>query len=173
MNRYSIISVIAIIVIVIPISYGLWCIYSVEHLQLRTPNDQFSYFDFANHEKIRICNPTQFFVSFSGMEIEVYYLDDIKGVFKVESATLNPNSSKVLESDFTSESFSEAQYIFMHMDGEFKGDIPIRLNPNEMAVKITYQTKIIGIIPYQQTITQSAFDFTKMMNENSSCNNID
>ena len=171
MNRYSIISIIALIVIITPIAYGLWGIYSVEQLQLRTSNDKFSYFDLANYEKIRICNPTQFFVSFSGVQIDAYYQDDVKGVFGIESTTLNPNSSKVLDINFTSENFSEAQYIFMHMDGEFEGVMPIRLDPNQMTITTTYQTKIIGIIPYQQTITQSGFEFTQMMNEDTFCDN--
>ena len=169
MNRHSIISIIALIIIVIPVAYGLWGIYSVEQLQLRTSSDRFSYFDLANYEKIRICNPTPFFVSFSGVEIDVYYHEDVKGVFEIESTTLDPNSSKVFDINFTSENFSEAQYIFMHMDGEFEGVMPIRLDPNQMAITTTYQTKIIGMIPYQQTVTQSGFEFTQMMNENNSC----
>lgn len=169
MNKYSVISAIAIAVIMIPILYGIWGMYSIEQLQIRTEKDQFSYFDFANNEKIKICNPTSFFVTFSGLSIDVYYLNDIKGDFKMGPNTLDPNSSKILEMNFSSNSFSEAQYLFMHMDGQFDGEVPIRLNPNEMKVSTTFETKIIGVIPFEQTVTKSAFEFTQMMNEDISC----
>ena len=173
MNRYSIISVIAITIIVISILYGVWGIYSVEQLQLRTQNPQFSYFDFASYEKIRVCNPTSFFVSFSGIAIDVYYLKDLKGSFRIGPSTIDPHSSKIIDSDFSSENFSEAQYLFMHMDGQFDGEVPIRLNPEEMKVITTYESRIIGVIPYHQTHIQSGFEFTKMMNGEISCEKID
>jgi len=40
-------------------------------------------------------------------------------------------------------------------------------------VVTNFETKIIGVIPYQTTITQSASDFTSMMNEESSCEKTD
>ena len=169
MNKHSIITAIAIIVIIIPILYGVWGIYSVDQIQLRTPNEKFSYFDMANKEEIQMCNPMPFFVSFNGMKIETFYTEDIRGIFEAGPTTLEPNTSKISELNFSSDNFSESQYIFMHMDGQLGGEIPIRLDPNKMIVTTTYETRIIGVIPYQTTITQSAFDFTNMMNEKSSC----
>ncbi len=169
MNRYTIITAIAIIVIITPILYGVWGIYSVEKLQLRTPDSDFSYFDMSNYEKIQMCNPMPFFVGFNGLKIDFYYLNDIKGVFEIGPTTISPNTSEILDVNFSSEIFSEAQYLFMHMDGQFAGEIPFRLDPSKMEVVTTFETRIIGVIPYQNTITQSAFDFTNMMNEESSC----
>ncbi len=169
MNRYSIITAIAIIVIITPILYGVWGIYSVEKLQLRTPNSEFRYFDMSNYEKIQMCNPMPFFVGFNGLKIDFYYLNDIKGVFEIGPTTISPNTSEILDVNFSSDNFSEAQYLFMHMDGQFAGEIPFRLDPSKMEVVTTFETRIIGVIPYQNTITQSAFDFTNMMNEESSC----
>jgi len=173
MNKYSLITAIAITVIVGSVGFGIWGIYSVEQLQFGAEKMPFRYFDLANSEKIRVCNPTPFFVSFSGITIDIYYLDNLKGKFSLNSDTLNPNSSKILVADFHSESFSEAQYIFMHMDGEFSGDVPVRLDPNQMKISITYDTKIIGIIPYQQTVAHSAFEFSQMMNKETSCEDLD
>jgi len=169
MNKYSIITTIAIIVIITPILYGVWSVYSVEELQLRTPNSQFSYFDMSNYEEIEICNPMPFFVGFNGLNIESYYQNDIKGVFEIGPITISPNTSEIVDLSFSSDSFAEAQYLFMHMDGQFGGEIPIRLDPSQMVVVTNFETRIIGVIPYQNTITQSAFDFTNMMNEESSC----
>jgi len=173
MNKYSLITAIAIAAIVGCIAFGIWGVYSVEQLQFRAEKTPFRYFELSSSEKIRVCNPTPFFVSFSGISFDIYYLNDLKGTFSINPNTLNPNSSKILDSKFSSEGFSEAQYLFMHMDGEFSGDVPVRLNPNEMKIAITYDTKIIGIIPYQQTTIQSAFEFSQMMNKETSCENLD
>ncbi|MFZ8937947.1 MAG: thr operon leader peptide [Nitrosopumilaceae archaeon] len=169
MNKYSIITAVAIIVIAVPVLYGLWGIYAVGQIQLGSTNEEFSYFEMANNEEIKICNTTPFYVTFNGLMIEVYYQDDMKGVFEIAPATLDPNSSTISKINFSSESFSESQYLFMHMDGQFDGEVPIRLDPNEMVIVKNFDMRIIGIIPYQTTVTYSAFDFTNMMNENSLC----
>jgi hypothetical protein len=83
MNKYSIITAVAIIVIIIPVLYGVWSIFSVEQIQLRTPNEEFSYFEMASNEEIQICNPMPFFVSFNAIRIETFYTEDVKGVFEI------------------------------------------------------------------------------------------
>ncbi len=171
MNKYSLITTIAIVVIIIPILYGLWGIYSVEQLQMRTVNSEFSYFEMASYEKIEMCNPLPFFVSFNGIEIQVYNTNYLKGTFKIEPTTINPNTSQLMNIRFSSDNFSEAQSLFMHMDGQFSGEMPSRLDANQMIVVTDFETRIIGVIPYHSTITQSAFDFTQMMNEDSMCEN--
>lgn len=169
MNKYSIITAVAIIVIIIPVLYGVWSIFSVEQIQLRTPNEEFSYFEMASNEEIQICNPMPFFVSFNAIRIETFYTEDVKGVFEIGPTTLEPNTSQISELNFLSDNFSESQYLFMHMDGQFDGEVPVRLNPNKMVVNTTFETRIIGVIPYQTTLSQSGFDFTNMMNEDSLC----
>ncbi len=171
MNKYSIITTIAIIVIILPILYGVWGIYSVEKLQMGSPNSDFSYFDMSNYEKIEMCNPMPFFVSFNGLKIEFYYQNDIKGVFEIGPTTISPNTSEILGVNFSSDNYAEAQYLFMHMDGQFGGEIPTRLDPNKMSIVTNFETKIIGVIPYQNTITYSGLDFTNMMNKDSLCEN--
>lgn len=173
MDKYSIITIISIIMIIGSIMYGLWGIYSVEQLQLRTPNTEFRYFEMSNYEKMEMCNPMPFFVSFNALRIQTYYTNDLKGVFEIGQTTINPNTSEVIDIQFSAENFAESQYLFMHMDGEFTDDLPIRLDPSKMIVVTNFETKIIGIIPYQTTITQSGFEFTQMMNEDSSCERSD
>ncbi|HUU49040.1 MAG TPA: thr operon leader peptide [Nitrosopumilaceae archaeon] len=173
MDKYSIITLISIIVIIGSVSYGVWGIYSVEQLQLRTPNTEFRYFEMANYETMEMCNPMSFFTSFDALRIEAYYTNDLKGVFEIGSTTINPNTSKVIDIQFSSENFAESQYLFMHMDGQFEDELPIRLDPSKMIMVTNFETKIIGIIPYQSTITQSGLEFTKMMNEDSRCEESD
>ena len=171
MNKYSIITIISIIVIIIPIVYSLWGIYSVEQLQLRTPSTEFSYFEMSNYETMEMCNPLPFFVSFNSLRIDSYYTNDLKGVFEMGATTINPHTSELTDIQFTSENFAESQYLFMHMDGQFGGELPIRLDPSKMIMVTNFETRIIGIIPYQTTIIQSGFEFTQMMNEDSKCEN--
>lgn len=171
MNKYSIIAIIAIIVIVIPIVYGLWGIYSVGQLELRKTNVEFSYFEMSNSGKIQICNPMPFFVSFNGVKIESYYQNDLKGSFEIGPTTIQPKTSEIIDLQFTSENFAESQYLFMHMDGQFDGELPIRLDPNKMVMATIFETRIMGIIPYQTTILEPSFDFTQKMNSDSSCEN--
>ena len=173
MNKYSIITTIAIIVIVVPVLYGFWNVYSIEQIQIRTADEEFSYFDMANYERIKLCNPNPFFVTFNGLKIEALYRDDAKGTFAIGQHTLEPESSQILEVKFSSDSYSESQYLFMHMDGQFAGEVPMRVDPTEMILKTTYDTRIVGVIPYQTIVTQSGFDFTQMMNEDSLCENND
>jgi hypothetical protein len=169
MNKYSIITSIAIAVIIASVMYGIWGIFSVEQLQFSAEKMPFRYFELSSTEKIRVCNPTPFFVSFNGILFKVYYQGDLKGQFLIDSNTMSPYTSKILDTNFTSENFSEAQYLFMHMDGEFSGDVPIRLDPNQMIISLDYDSRIIGVIPYHQTVTISAFDFSQMMDKESSC----
>jgi len=86
---------------------------------------------------------------------------------------MDPKTSQVLDVNFSSENFSESQYLFMHMDGQFDGEIPIRLDTSQMAVVTEFETRIIGIIPYHNTIAQSGLEFTTMMNEDFSCERSD
>ena len=173
MNINSIVVIIAIIVIAIPIVYGIWSVFSVEQLQMGTVNDEFRYFELSNFGEIQICNPMPFFVSFNGLKISAYYANDLKGEFILESNTLEPKKSKVVKGNFYSESFAESQYFFLHMDWEFYDEGAVRIDPSQMEVLTNVDTTIIGIIPYQATTSQSGFDFIRMMNENLDCENTD
>lgn len=171
MNKHSIITIIAIIVIAIPVIYGIWNAISAENLELRSPGETFRYFDMASNEKIEICNPNPFLVTINGLKINVYYRNEIKGMFEVGPTTLGPQEDKLVEINFSSESLEEVQYLFMHMDSEFTGEQVIRIDPRPMEITTTFDTRIIGFIPYQPQITQSGFDFVQMMNEDTTCKN--
>lgn len=169
MNKYSVISVVAIIIIAATVLYGIWNVVSVSQLELRTTLDTFRYFEMANEEQLELCNPNPLYVTFNELRIDTYYREDIQGSWVMGAKTLNPGAAEVVEINFSSDSFSETQYLFMHMDGQFTGEQIIRVDPTEMTVKTTFDTRILGVIPYPVTITQSGFEFSQMMNEGSSC----
>ena len=170
MNKYSIITAIAIIIIVVPVLYGIWNIFSVEQIQLRSPGEKFRYFEMANSEQIELCNPNPFFISFNGLRIDAFYQEGLKGTWLLDSQTLDPETAEVFEIDFSSDTFSESQYLFMHMDGQFTGEQIIRIDPRQMMIEKTFDIRILGVIPYQTTEIISGFEFSQMMNEDSLCN---
>ena len=170
MNKHSIITIIAIIVIVTPFAYSGLSIVGVQQLEYRWDNPgEFTFFTMLNQGEMEFCNAIPFWITFQKFEISTFYQSDILGSFVVQPLTINPYSSVVQEGIFSSEEISESQHIFMTFDFMFNGG-NIRLDPNQFVILITADTPILGIIPYSSTTQMSGFEFDKMMNaEDLSC----
>ena len=166
MNKHTIIVIIASIVIVVPFAYSAWNIFILNNLEIRSSqHGQFSFFEISNNRAIEVCNPSPFYVSFDRLDISIFYQEDNKGTYSLPSSIISPSSLSIIEGTFRSESYSESQYTFLHMDSQFGGTVPIRLDPNQMIVATNIQTSILGLIPYSITNQYSAFDFYNIMNE--------
>jgi len=170
MNKHSIITAIAIIVIVIPFAYSGLSILGAQQLEYRWDNPgEFTFFTMLNQGEMEFCNTMPFWTSFQKFEIAIFYQSDHLGSFVVEPLTINPFSSVVQEGIFSTEERSESQHIFMTFDFMFNGG-NIRLDPNQFMILISTDTPILGIIPYSSTTQILGFDFDKMMNaEDLSC----
>ena len=171
MNKHTIITSIAIIVIVIPFAYSASSIVGVQQLEYRWDNPgEFSFFSMLNDGEVEFCNANPFWVGFERFEVSTFYQSELLGSFSVQPITINPYSSVIEEGIFMSEELSEAQHIFMTFDFEFNGG-NIRLDPNQFIITISADKTILGIIPYSTTTQMSGFEFDKRMNaENLSCN---
>jgi len=171
MNKHTIITSIAIIVIVIPFAYSASSIIGVQQLEYRWDNPgEFSFFSMLNDGEVEFCNANPFWVGFERFEVSTFYQSELLGTFSIQPITINPYSSVIEEGVFKSEEMSEAQHIFMTFDFEFNGG-NIRLDPNQFIITISADTPILGIIPYSTTTQMSGFEFDKRMNaENLSCN---
>ena len=170
MNKHSIITVIAITIIVIPFAYSGLSIVGMQQLEYRwdSPGD-FNFFTMSNSGKIEFCNTVPFWISFQSFEVATFYDAKHLGSFVVNPTTINPLSSTVQEGIFSSEELAAAQHNFMTLDFEFDGG-DIRLDPNKFMIVISADMPIIGIIPYTSTNQITGFDFDIMMNsENLSC----
>lgn len=170
MNKHTIITAIAIIVIIIPFAYSGGSIFGMQQLEYRwdSPGD-FSFFTMSNHGEMEFCNSMPFWISFQNFEIATFYDAKHIGSFVVNPLTIDPFSSDIQEGEFSSEELSAAQHIFMTLDFEFDGG-DIRLDPNKLIVIIQADTPILGIIPYTTTTQISGFDFDQIMNsEDLSC----
>ena len=164
MNKYSIITIIAIIAIIIPFAHSGLSIIGIDQLEYRWggPGD-FTFFTMSNHGEVEFCNKVPFWTSFQKFEVGTYYDDKYLGSFNVGPVTMNPSSSDIQKGVFSSEELAATQHIFMTLDFEFDGG-DIRLDPNRFAVLINTETSIIGIIPVSSTSQISGFDFDKIMN---------
>ena len=170
MNKHSIITVIAIVIIIIPIAHSGLSIVGTQQLEYRWDNPgEFTFFTMLNQGEMEFCNTMPFWITFQKFEISTFYQLEHLGSFVVKPSTIDPYSSVVQEGIFTSEGMSEAQHIFMTFDFMFNGG-NIRLDPNQFIITINTDTPILGIIPYSSTTQMSGFDLDKMMNsENLSC----
>jgi hypothetical protein len=171
MNKHSIITLIAIIVIIIPFAFSASSIVGVQQLEYRWDNPgEFTFFTMLNQGEIEFCNTIPFWISFQNFEVSAFYQKDQLGSFTVQPMSINPYSSVVKEGVFKSEEMSEAQHIFMTFDFMFNGG-NIRLDPNQFIIVVNTDIPIMGVIPYSITTQISGFEFDKMMNaENLSCN---
>ena len=164
MNKHSIITIIAIIVIILPFAHSGLSIIGMQQLEYRWDNPgQFSFFTMSNHGDVEFCNTMPFWISFEKLQVTTYYDETDIGSFSVDSLTINPFSSAVQKGLFSSEELSAAQHIFMTLDFEFDGG-DIRLDPNMLIVVIRADTPIIGIIPHSTTTHITGFDFDQIMN---------
>ena len=170
MNKYSKITLVAIIAIIIPFVYSILNIYAAEQLQFRWgEQNRFNYFELSNNGDVKFCNTLPYWTSFKKFEITTFYDLRNKGTFTMQPLVINPLSSAVQNGVFLSEGLNEAQYLFMQLDYEFNGG-EIRLDPNKMYIVVSIDTPIIGVIPYSTTMQYSGFDFNKIMNgENFNC----
>jgi len=171
MNKHSVITIIAIIVIVIPFAYAGLSIVGVGQLEYRWDNPgEFTFFTMLNQGEMEFCNTIPFWITFQKFEISTFYQSEHLGSFVVQPLTIKPYSSVVQEGIFSSQEISEAQHIFMTFDFMFNGG-NIRLDPNQFIILVSADTPILGIIPYTFTTQISGFEFDKMMNaEDLSCN---
>lgn len=170
MNKHTIITAMAMVVIIIPFVYSALSIVGVHQLEYRWDNPgQFSFFSMSNNGEIEFCNTMPFWISFEKLELATFYQSKHLGSFVVHPLTINPLSSTVQEGSFSSEEIVATQHIFMTFDFEFNGG-NIRLDPNQFIIVINANTPILGIIPYSSTTQISGFELHKIMNaEDLSC----
>ena len=170
MNKHTIITAIAIIVISIPLIYSGSSIVEAQQLEYRWDSPgEFTFFTMSNDGEVEFCNTLPFWTSFQKFEISSFYQSKQLGSFVVKPMEINPLSSTVQEGTFSSEELSAAQHIFMTFDFEFNGG-NIRLDPTKFIIVTSVDTPILGIIPYSTTNQISGFEFDEMMNaENLPC----
>jgi len=171
MNKYSVITVIAIIIIIIPFAYSGLNIIGSNQLEYKwNGTEGFSFFAMSNNGDLEFCNPMPFPTSFQKFQIISFYDAKNIGEFEISASTIESQSSTIQAGNFSTEEFQSTQHMFMTLDYEFDGGA-IRVDPNKFIVVVTIQTPIMGIIPYSHTTQISGFELDQIMNnEKLSCN---
>lgn len=164
MEKYTIISIVAISVLAVTVSFSVLNVLAAENLQFRGVDGSFSFFGLSEKGNIEVCNTLPFFATTDKFDISIYNDREIQGIFAFDEFTINPMSSSIINGEFSSESYAESTYLFFHYDGMFSGSTPMRLNPSKMIVVTEIQTPIIGVIPYSVTKQYSSLEFWDMMN---------
>lgn len=163
MNKHTVITAIAIAVIVAPFVYSGLNISAAEQLQYRWGNaEEFDFFSMSNSGGVEFCNPTPMWVDVKNFQVNLFYDIENLGALHVDSIRVDPVSSTLQYGSFVSDRFVEAQHVFMTLDYEFDGG-DIRLDPTKMYVQVTMNTPILGLIPYTASTQYTGFDFDKMM----------
>jgi hypothetical protein len=164
MNKYSAITFVAIIIIIIPFAYSGLNIIGANQLEYNwNSGDEFSFFEMSNNGEIEFCNPMPFPTIFQEFKIISFYDAKNIGEFKINSSMIESQSSSIQAGSFSTEEFQSTQHMFMTLDYEFNGGA-VRIDPNKFIVLVTIETPIIGIIPYSNTIQISGFELDQIMN---------
>ena len=104
MNKYSIITFIAIIIIITPFAYSGLNIIGSNQLEYKwNGTEEFSFFAMSNSGDIEFCNPMPFSTSFQKFQITSFY--DVKniGTYEIESTVIEPQSSIVKKGNFSTD----------------------------------------------------------------------
>jgi hypothetical protein len=165
MNKHTIVTLIAIIVIVVPFAYSGLNIYAAEQLKFRwSEPEKFDYLSMSNDGKMEFCNPLPYNVNFKNFQIITLYDSHNKGVFTVDSLNITPSASIIQNGIFSTDEYNVAKQLFMQMDFEFDGG-DISIDPSKMFVLVSINTPIIGVIPYSTTTEYTGFNFDKIMKD--------
>lgn len=165
MNKHSVITAVAIAVIVVPFALSGFNILGAQQLEYGWGQPgEFSFFALSNGGEMEFCNPVPFWTNYQKFEVLPFYAGNQLGVYTIDNLALNPTSAEVRHGTFRSDSFSAAQQIFMTFDFEFD-DGNMRLDPNQFTVIVSTSTPILGIIPYSTVTSISGFEFDQSMNQ--------
>jgi hypothetical protein len=171
MNKYSVITIIAILIIISPFAYSVINIIGAEQLQYKwNDSEKFSFFAMMNNGSIELCNPMPLSISFEKLQIGSFYNAKNIGTYEIMSTTIEPQSSIVAKGDFFTEEYQSTQRMFLTLDYEFDGG-EIRVDPNKFIIVVSIHTPIAGIIPYSHDLQISGFELDQIMkNQELSCN---
>ena len=171
MNKYTIITIIAILIIIAPFAYSGLNIIGAEQLQYKWNDlEEFSFFSMMNNGSMELCNPMPFSINFDKLQIGSFYNAKNIGTYEIMSTTIESQSSIVTNGNFFTEEYQSTQRLFLTLDYEFDGG-EIRVDPNKFIVIVSIHTPIAGIIPYSQDLQISGFELDQIMkNQELTCN---
>ena len=123
MNKYSVITIIAILIIITPFAYSGLNIIGAEQLQYKwSDSEKFSFFEMMNNGELELCNPMPFSTSFEKLQIGSFYNAKNIGTYEIMSTTIESQSSIVTNGNFFTEEYQSTQRMFLTLDQVFHLD---------------------------------------------------
>jgi hypothetical protein len=164
MNKHTIIVIIASIIIAGSLGFSFWNVFAAEQIQIKSVNDNFSFFDLMNNGRVLVCNPLPLDGNFKEIKISMVYNERSIGFLSYPQVFLDANSEETIVGRFVSENVKEFQYNALHFDGMYNGVIPSRIDTQNMLIVTEINTSIIGFIPYSIYKYYPGLQFWDLMN---------
>ena len=163
MDKYTIITISAIIVIAIPFAISTMNIIGSEQVQYRwNAPGSFSFFKMSTNGSLEFCNTLPFWTSIDKFDIIMHYQGEELGTYSVGPITMDPLKPSNHKGTFTSEHVARAHTIFMTIDyGVASGEV--RIDPRNFVIQTQMSTPILGLIPYNTHEQISGLDFDQRM----------
>lgn len=171
MDKHTVITIAAIIIIVIPFAISAANIIGAEQVQYRWDSPgMFSFFKMSTDGKLEFCNTLPFWISFEKFETMAYYQGKIIGTYTIEQFTTDPLAASIQKGIFTSEHIASAHSVMMTVDHGIRNE-ENRIDARQFIIKTVITTPILGLIPYDVTSQMSGLEFDAQMNtEDLYCN---
>jgi len=166
MDKHTIITIIAILVIISVVAYSGLNIYAAGQLKFRWSEPaKFDYLTMSNDGNMEFCNPLPYYANFKNFQVSIFYDSQDRGTFRIDSLNIGPFSSILQKGVFSAQDYSAAKQLFMQMDFQIDGG-EISIDPSKMVSIVKIDTPIIGVIPYSTTIQYSGLGFDRIMKSN-------
>ena len=165
-DKYTIITIAAIIVIVVPFAYSGMNIFAAQNMDFSWTEEEFRYFELTNNKDILVCNRTPIPVNVEQIRFSIFFENNERGEYYTSPLTLEPGEN-IVEGKFRSQTFAAHQYFLMEIDSQLTGGSEIRHDLRRLVIVAGIDTPIIGIIPYSTIQQYDALEFFDMMKKNS------
>lgn len=170
-NKHTIVVVLSIIVIAASLGYSSLNLLSAKDLQFRWYQpDSFDLLSIIFGGKISACNNSDYPASFASYSFDVIFEEQNLGTFTANGAGLAPHTSAMVDGKFATDNRQVANILLASLDTALSGSgQAARINPDNMQVITTLETKIIGLVPFSLTQQYSGAEFVQMMGQKTSC----
>ncbi len=169
-NKHTLVVVLSVIVIAASLGYSSLNLLSAESLEFRWYQpDSFDLLSMMFGGKLAVCNNSDYPAAFARYSFDVIYEDQNLGTFTADGAGLAPHTDTMVDGKFATDNKQVANILFSSLDTALGGGHAARINPDNMAVVSTLETKIIGLVPFSVTHQYSGEEFVKMMSQKTEC----
>jgi len=165
-DKYTVITIAAIITIIAPLAYSGLNILAAQNIKFGWADEEnFSLFEFSNNGDILVCNSSPLPLYFKEIRFAMFFEGNERGEYVIAPSSLD-SGENVVNGVFRSQHFAGSQYFLMEIDSEITGGSQIRHDLRQFVVQVQIDTPILGLVPYTTTHQYDIKEFVDMMEEN-------